>query len=119
AYSLSRDEGHVYIAYEYVAGRTLRQALERRELDDEDAVEAVAQILEGLDHAHSRGVVHRDVKPSNVMLADGPDVSVRLLDFGLALVPEEETLTAAGAVPPTPARISPRPLGAPSAPPHT
>ena len=70
AYALARDEGHVYIAYEYVPGRTLRHALERGELDDEAAIEAAAQILDGLAHAHSRGIVHRDVKPANVLLAD-------------------------------------------------
>ena len=110
AYALARDEGHVYIAYEYVPGRTLRHALERGELDDAAAVEAAAQILEGLAHAHARGIVHRDIKPANVLLADGPDVSVRILDFGLALVREEETLTAAGDVPGTLAYISPERL---------
>ena len=117
AYSLARDEGHVYIAYEYVAGRTLRQALERGELDDAGAIEAAAQILEGLAHAHSQGIVHRDVKPANVLLTDSPDVSVRILDFGLALVSEEETLTAAGDVPGTLAYISPERLtGKPAGP---
>jgi eukaryotic-like serine/threonine-protein kinase len=110
AHALARDEGHVYIAYEYVPGRTLRHALERGELDDAAAVEAAAQILEGLAHAHARGIVHRDIKPANVLLADGPDVSVRILDFGLALVREEETLTAAGDVPGTLAYISPERL---------
>jgi hypothetical protein len=110
AYSLARDQGHVYIAYEFVPGRTLRHALQNGELDDRAAVEAAAQILEGLAHAHSQGIVHRDVKPSNVLLVDGPDVSVRLLDFGLALVTEEETLTAAGDVPGTLAYISPERL---------
>jgi hypothetical protein len=119
AYALARDEGHVYIAYEYVPGRTLRHALERGELDEADAVEAAAQILEGLAHAHARGIVHRDVKPSNVLLADAPDVSVRLLDFGLALVTEEETLTAAGDVPGTLAYISPERLGGKTAGPAT
>ncbi len=119
AYALAKDEGHVYIAYEYVPGRTLRHALERGELDDADALEAAAQILEGLAHAHSRGIVHRDVKPANVLLADGPDVSVRLLDFGLALVSEEETLTAAGDVPGTLAYISPERLGGKPAGPAT
>ncbi len=117
AYALAKDEGHVYIAYEYVPGRTLRHAFERGELDDTDAVEAAAQILDGLAHAHSRGIVHRDVKPSNVLLADGIDLSVRLLDFGLALVTEEETLTAAGDVPGTLAYISPERLtGKPAGP---
>jgi serine/threonine-protein kinase len=110
AYALARDEGHVYIAYEYVPGRTLRHALERGELDDAEAVEAAAQILEGLAHAHALGIVHRDIKPANVLLVDGPDVSVRILDFGLALVREEETLTAAGDVPGTLAYISPERL---------
>src|SRR4051794_9727500 len=110
AYSLARDEGHVYIAYEYVPGHTLRHALEEGELDDEAAVEVAAQVLEGLAHAHDHGIVHRDVKPSNVLLVDGPGVSVRLLDFGLALVTEEETLTAAGDVPGTLAYISPERL---------
>jgi hypothetical protein len=117
AYAMARDEGHVYIAYEYVPGRTLRHALQRGELDDADAVEAAAQILEGLAHAHERGIVHRDVKPSNVLLADSVDLSVRLLDFGLALVTEEETLTAAGDVPGTLAYISPERLsGKPAGP---
>src|SRR5262245_33820111 len=46
AYSLARDEGHVYIAYEYVPGRTLRQAIQRGELDDRATLEATAQILD-------------------------------------------------------------------------
>src|SRR5581483_6833492 len=110
AYSLARDESHVYIAYEYVPGRTLRHALQAGELDDAAAVEAAAQILEGLAHAHAHGIVHRDIKPSNVLLVDGPEISVRLLDFGLALMTEEETLTAAGDVPGTLAYISPERL---------
>src|SRR5262249_36016837 len=61
-------------------------------------------------HAHARGIVHRDVKPSNVMLADGPGVSVRLLDFGLARIRETHTITASGDVPGTLAYISPERL---------
>src|SRR5262249_29294531 len=92
--------------YEYVPGRTLREALRLGQLGDADAVEAAAQILEGLAHAHALGIVHRDVKPANVLLESGPGISVRLLDFGLALMLEEETLTALGDSPGTPAYIS-------------
>ncbi|TMK61588.1 MAG: serine/threonine protein kinase, partial [Actinobacteria bacterium] len=84
AYACGSDSRHVYIAYEYAPGRTLRDALRAGELRDTEAVEAAAQVLEGLAHAHARGVVHRDVKPANVLLADGDGISVRLLDFGLA-----------------------------------
>jgi serine/threonine-protein kinase len=119
AYALARDEGHVYIAYEYLPGRTFRHALSESRLDDEQAVEAAAQVLEGLAHAHEHGIVHRDVKPSNVLLVDGPGISARLLDFGLALMTEEETLTAAGDVPGTLAYISPERLAGKEAGPPT
>jgi Protein kinase domain len=110
ALALERDDRHVYVAYEYIAGRTLRQALRHGELDDAAAVEAAAQVLEALAHAHGKGVVHRDVKPANVMLEDSEDVSVRVLDFGLAQLEEADTLTAVGDVPGTLAYISPERL---------
>ncbi len=107
AYAFGRDGGHVYIAYEYAPGRTLREALRAKELTDAEAVETCAQLLEGIAHAHQRGVVHRDVKPANVLVADG---AVKLLDFGLAAFAEAETLTAVGDVPGTLAYISPERL---------
>src|SRR5688500_13007034 len=76
AYAFGRDGGHVYIAYEYAPGRTLRETLRAKELTDAEAVETCAQLLEGIAHAHQRGVVHRDVKPANVLVADG---AVKLL----------------------------------------
>ena len=74
------------------------------------AIEAATQVLEGLAHAHERGIVHRDVKPSNVLLAEGEVVSARVLDFGLAQIREAETLTAQGDVPGTLAYIAPERL---------
>ena len=110
AYGLERDARNVYIAYEYVPGQTMRQALRAGELNDADAVETAAQVLEGLAHAHARGIVHRDVKPSNVLLAEGEGISARLLDFGLAQLAEEESLTATGDVPGTLAYVPPERL---------
>jgi hypothetical protein len=88
----------------------MREALRAGELDDADAVETAAQVLEGLAHAHARGIVHRDVKPSNVLLAEGEGLSARLLDFGLAQLAEEESLTATGDVPGTLAYVPPERL---------
>jgi serine/threonine-protein kinase len=110
AYGLEADDKHLYIPYEYVPGSTLRQALRAGELNDEGAVEASAQILEGLAFAHARGIVHRDVKPSNVLVTEEEHVSVRLFDFGLAQMADADTLTAVGDVPGTLAYISPERL---------
>src|SRR3989440_11753207 len=110
AYGFGRDSQHVYIAYEYVPGRTFREALRSGELDDASAIEAAIQILDALAHAHARGIVHRDVKPSNILLAEGKSVSVRVLDFGLAQIQQAETLTAQGDVPGTLAYIAPERL---------
>ena len=110
AYAFARDARHVYIAYEFVPGRTFREALRAGELEDVDAVEACAQVSEGLAHAHRAGILHRDVKPSNVLLAEGERISARVLDFGLARMAEAETLTAQGDVPGTLAYISPERL---------
>src|SRR4051812_15907573 len=110
AYAFVRDSGHVYIAYEFVPGRTFREALRAGELPDAAAMEACAQICEALAHAHANGILHRDVKPSNVLLGDGEGVHAKLLDFGLAQMAEAETLTAQGDVPGTLAYISPERL---------
>jgi hypothetical protein len=110
AYDFGGDSGHVYIAYEYVQGSTMRETLRSGRLRDRDAVEASAQILDALAHAHRLGIVHRDVKPSNVLVEEAPTISIRLLDFGLAQFDEADTLTAVGDVPGTLAYIAPERL---------
>ena len=110
AHALARDPGHVYIVYEYIPGRTLREAMRADRLDDESMIETGAQILDGLANAHAHGIVHRDVKPANVLLADSREVRVKLFDFGLAVMHEDEALTAVGDIPGTLAYISPERL---------
>ena len=110
AYDVGHDPSHVYIAYEYVPGRTLRETIRAGALTDRDAVEIAAQVLDALAHAHRTGIVHRDVKPANILVEDCDDLSIRLLDFGLAQFDGADTLTAVGDVPGTLAYIAPERL---------
>lgn len=81
-YEAGREEGEVYIASEFIAGPTLRDWLQDHRPDSREAARLCAQLAEALHHAHEAGVVHRDVKPSNVLMdqQDNPHVT----DFGLA-----------------------------------
>jgi hypothetical protein len=110
AYDVGHDASHVYIAYEYVPGRTVREALRAGALTDAETVEVAAQVLDALAHAHRTGIVHRDVKPSNILLEDRDEIAVRLLDFGLAQFDGADTLTAVGDIPGTLAYIAPERL---------
>ena len=119
AYDVGHDSGHVYIAYEYVPGRTMRDAIRSGALSDEDAITAAAQVLDALAHAHRAGIVHRDVKPANILLEDRDEIAVRLLDFGLAQFDGADTLTAVGDVPGTLAYIAPERLAGADASPES
>jgi hypothetical protein len=110
AYDVGHDRGHIYIAYEYVPGRTMRDAIRTGALSPKDAVTAAAQVLDALAHAHRTGIVHRDVKPANILIEDRDEIAVRLLDFGLAQFDGADTLTAVGDVPGTLAYIAPERL---------
>ena len=78
-----------------------------------------AQVLDALAHAHRTGIVHRDVKPSNILLEDRDEIAARLLDFGLAQFDGADTLTAVGDVPGTLAYIAPERLAGEEATPES
>ena len=87
-------EGDVqYIVMEYLEGPTLKEYMvEHGALDVYDALNIVEQILSALKHAHERGVVHRDIKPQNIILVDGNE-TVKVMDFGIAHVQNYSTIT--------------------------
>jgi WD40 repeat protein len=94
-YEAGKAEDLVFIAMRYVEGRDLKDRLQRGRPEPAEAVGILAQVASALDAAHARGLVHRDVKPSNVLLDMGarPDGSdhVYLADFGLTMRVSEET----------------------------
>ena len=92
-YDVSSSQGIDYIVMELIDGITLKQYMERRgKMDWREALHFITQIMRGLSHAHSRGIIHRDIKPQNIMvLRDG---SVKVADFGIAcLADSAQTLT--------------------------
>ena len=95
-YDSGEDKGTTWLAMEHVAGETLRQKLRRGPLDVDDTLSLAAGLLEALIHAHAAGVLHRDIKPDNIMLTSGR--TAKLLDFGLAKwIGEQGDPTPAGA----------------------
>jgi len=87
-YESGEDHETTWLALEYVDGETLRARLKRGALPSDEALSLGATLLEALVHAHTAGVLHRDVKPENVMFTDGR--VAKLLDFGLAKWIEEQ-----------------------------
>ena len=92
-YDVSTSGDTEYIVMELIDGITLKQYMERRgRMDWRESLHFITQIMRGLSHAHSRGIIHRDIKPQNIMvLRDG---SVKVADFGIAcLANANQTLT--------------------------
>jgi eukaryotic-like serine/threonine-protein kinase len=107
------DDGQLYVSMEYVSGKALREVItERGALPIEEVVEITRQICAGLQVAHQQGIVHRDIKPDNLMLArdyDGTQV-VKVLDFGIARLLEPgmtSMQTKSGIIMGTPYYMSP------------
>jgi eukaryotic-like serine/threonine-protein kinase len=105
-YDLGESEGHAFLAMELLEGEDLRTLIDRAgEIPLPDRVRILAEISEGLGYAHTRQVVHRDVKPANIMVTTSGQV--KLLDFGLARLTTHETITGRGVILGTPDYMSP------------
>lgn len=86
------DEGEPYLIMEYVEGRTLKEIINKTgPLSLDRSLDYTHQILAGLNHAHSYGVIHRDIKPQNIMIT--PEGQVKIMDFGLAMNLTDTTIT--------------------------
>jgi serine/threonine-protein kinase len=104
------DDGCPYLIFELVQGEPLHELLEREgTLPERRALEIGADLADALHHAHEAGIVHRDVKPSNVLI-DGRDGRPRLTDFGIALAADQDRLTKTGAWAGTPLYMAPEQL---------
>lgn len=116
-YDVDEHEGALFIAMELVEGKTLRELIRNKELDLLGAIDLAVQVSGGLAKAHEMGIVHRDIKPGNVMVTS--DGHAKILDFGLAKLlqadPSPETpadhttltQTRSGLIKGTPAYMSP------------
>lgn len=105
-HSFAEDAGRTFMAMEFLDGHTLRNEIDTKGfLSVERAVEIATAVLEGLGHAHSKGVIHRDIKPDNVqILSTG---AVKITDFGIARLTFQPNLTMDGQVFGTPSYMSP------------
>jgi len=105
-YHLSKEEDSYYITMEYVSGEDLKSLIKRiGQFTPGKAVSIAKQVGEGLSEAHGLGVVHRDLKPQNIMI--DKEGNVRIMDFGIARSVEAQGVTQAGTIVGTPDYMSP------------
>lgn len=108
-FDMGEDDTHgLYLVFEYVPGKTLRERIEERVLGPSEAVHIIGELADALSAAHEAGIVHRDIKPENILLTPR---GAKLADFGIARVPDS-TLTLGQAILGTPAYSAPETLSA-------
>ena len=102
------DEPIPYLVMEYIPGKTLQQRLdEHGPLDLQDVLRLGKQIADGLAAAHAQGLIHRDIKPGNILLEGGVTERVKITDFGLARTADDASLTQSGLIAGTPMYMAP------------
>jgi len=106
-YEMGEEDGNALLVTELVEGATLAELSAAGALSDREIGEIGADLCEALDHAHARGVVHRDVKPQNVLFGGEGEPRAKLMDFGVARLADAAALTAPGDVVGTLAYMSP------------
>ncbi len=104
-HDVGEHDGRLYIVMAYYEGETLKERLARGPLPVDEARRIAIQVARALARAHEAGIVHRDIKPANVMLTRRGEIKV--LDFGIAKMSGDTTLTRTGSSPGTPAYMSP------------
>lgn len=96
-YDVGEDDGNYYIVMEYVEGRTLKSLIKRRgALTLPEVIDIMTQLTSGIEHAHEKGIIHRDIKPQNVLILD--DGLVKVADFGIAQALNSNELTQTNSV---------------------
>jgi serine/threonine protein kinase len=106
-YEMGEEGGNALLVSELVEGSTLAELSVEGALSDREIGEIGADLCEALDHAHARGVVHRDVKPQNVLVGENGEPRAKLMDFGIARLADAAAMTAPGDVVGTLAYMSP------------
>ena len=96
-YDVGEDDGNFYIVMEYIKGQTLKQLIKKRgKLSVPETVDIVSQLTDGLAHAHDSYIIHRDIKPQNIMILE--DGMVKITDFGIAMAINASDLTQTNSV---------------------
>lgn len=106
-YDVDLDYEPPYVVMELLMGGTLKEHLQSSQLSWSEAVQLLQPLCHALSHAHRAGVIHRDVKPANVLFANDEAHTLKLVDFGLARWPEAAKVTRTGGIVGTPAYMSP------------
>jgi len=104
-HEIDEEEGKSFIAMEYIEGQTLRAKIEKGPLEHDESLNISVQVAEGLEEAHKKGIIHRDIKSANIMVTDKGQA--KIMDFGLAKVKGGTLLTREGTTLGTVAYMSP------------